>query len=507
MNEPTRSNEAPIAAGVASPGATDPRRRAKVAALVSTGVFMASLDLFIVNVAFPDIAASFSGSSLGGLSWVLNAYAIVFAAALVPAGRWFDRVGRRRGFLGGVALFGVASAVCAAAPSLEVLVAARVLQAVGAAMLLPTSLGLLLPEYAPEQRAGAVALWSAVGGVAAAAGPPIGGLLVELSWRWVFLVNVPIALAAVLIGRSLLVERRDPHPGPTPDLLGAGVLAGAVALLTWGIVEAPDHGWLGARTLVGAAAALVLAAAFIARSRHHAAPVVPPEIIRRRAFAFSTSASLLFYVAFSAMLLNGVLVLSGVWGYSTLETGFGLVPGPAMAALVASRGGGLGARFGQRNVAALGALVFAIGGFIPFTQLTDDPAYVTAFLPGMLVGGFGVGLVLPSMAGAAFGGLPPALMSTGIAVFSVARQVGSALGVALLVAVLGDLAGGGAEAAKHGYLLQVGVALAAGLVALGIRTEPVAASAISPADAELERELEAEEFAPVPVALPAELRA
>ncbi len=351
MNEPTSSSGAapPVAGAATSDALAARRRRRQVTALVSTGVFMASLDLFIVNVAFPDIARSYPGTSLSGLSWVLSAYAIVFAAALVPAGRWFDRVGRRAGFLGGVALFGVASALCAAAPSLEVLVAARVLQAIGAAMLVPTSLGLLLPEYPPQERAGAVAVWSAVGGIAAAAGPPIGGLLVELSWRWVFVVNVPIAIGAVVLGRRLLVERRDPEPGPVPDLLGAVLLAVAVALLTWGIVEAPGHGWLGTRTAGGIGAAALLTIAFIARSARHRAPVVPPAIVRRRAFSIATAASLLFYVAFSAMLLNGVLVLSGLWGWSTLATGFGLVPGPAMAAVVASRGGALAERIGQRR--------------------------------------------------------------------------------------------------------------------------------------------------------------
>lgn len=468
------------------------RRRRSVAALVSTGVFMASLDLFIVNIAFPGIAADFPGHSLSGLSWVLNAYAIVFAAALVPAGRWFDRVGRRRGFLLGVALFGVASALCAAAPSLEVLVAARVAQATGAALLVPTSLGLLLPEYPAEQRAQAVALWSAVGGVAAAAGPPVGGVLVELDWRWVFLVNVPIALVAVVIGRRLLVERRDPEPGPAPDVLGATLLAAAVAALTWAIVEAPDHGWGGTRTVAGFLGAAILTAAFIARSARHRAPVVSVAIVARRSFSAASAASLAFFVAFAAMLLNGVLVLSELWGWSTLEAGFGLMPGPAMAALVASRGAIFGARFGQRAVATAGALVFGGGQLVLWATLQADEAYLSGFLPGMLISGVGVGLVLPSMAGAAFGGLPPALLSTGIAVFSVARQVGSALGVALLVAVLGDLAGGGVDAARDGYLMQAGVAGLAAALALLIRSDVPAPVP----------ETVAEEVAPVPVPLP-----
>src|SRR3954453_8791610 len=174
--------------------------RARVAAIVSVGGFVASLDLFTVNIAFPDTQAPFDGPSLASLSWILNAYAIVFAALLVPAGRWADRAGRKRAFLIGLALFTASSAACAAAPSVGFLIGARVLQAVGAALLMPTSLALLLPEFPPERRQVAVGIWAAVGGAAAAAGPLAGGLLTQLSWRWVFLVNVPIGIAAVVAG-------------------------------------------------------------------------------------------------------------------------------------------------------------------------------------------------------------------------------------------------------------------------------------------------------------------
>jgi MFS family permease len=188
--------------------------RWRVWAIVSVGVFMASLDLFIVNIAFPDLERDFAGTSLSDLSWVLNAYAIVFAALLVPAGRISDRAGRKRGFLFGVALFTTASALCAAAPSAGVLVGARVLQAAGAAFLVPTSLGLLLPEFPPSERATAVGAWAAVGGVAAAAGPPVGGLLVEASWRWVFLVNVPVGLATLVVAARSLREYREEKGTP-----------------------------------------------------------------------------------------------------------------------------------------------------------------------------------------------------------------------------------------------------------------------------------------------------
>src|SRR3954451_24812574 len=178
--------------------------------VVSAAVFMASLDLFIVNVAFPDIQSDLGGTD-SSLSWVLNAYAIVLAALLVPFGRIADIVGRRRVFLTGLVVFGAASALCAAAPSVGLLVAARVLQAIGGAMLMPTSLALLLSAAPAEKRTAYVGAWAAVGGVAAAAGPPIGGLLVQLSWRWVFLVNLPIAAVAVVAGLRVLREERAPN--------------------------------------------------------------------------------------------------------------------------------------------------------------------------------------------------------------------------------------------------------------------------------------------------------
>src|SRR5947209_12107927 len=196
-------------------------QRWKILAVVSTAVFMSSLDLFIVNIAFPDISRAFPGSTLASLSWILNAYAIVFAALLVPAGRSADRLGRRRSFLAGLALFTAASALCAAAPSVSLLVVARVIQAVGAAAVFPTSLALVLPEFPPSERRTAVSIWAAVGGVAAAAGPPVGGLLVQADWRLVFLVNVPIGAIVLILAARLLREGREPVGTPRADLAGA----------------------------------------------------------------------------------------------------------------------------------------------------------------------------------------------------------------------------------------------------------------------------------------------
>ena len=229
---------------------------------------MAFLDVTIVNVAFPSIAADFPGTSLADLSWVLNAYNIVFAALLVPAGRLADRVGQRKIFFGGLWIFLAGSVLCGLAPDPVLLVAARVIQAVGAAALIPTSLALVLPEFAPERRAVATSVWAAAGAVAAATGPSLGGVLVEAGgWRWAFLVNLVIALG-VLPARRLLVDRTDAESADPPDLFGCTLLAGAVGALAFGIVKAPDWGWTDDRVL----AAWLVSPARARRARPALAP-------------------------------------------------------------------------------------------------------------------------------------------------------------------------------------------------------------------------------------------
>ncbi len=443
-------------------------RRARVTITVSIGVFMASLDLFIVNIAFPDIQRDFHGTSLATLSWVLNGYAIAFAALLVPSGRWADRAGRKRGFLGGLAVFSLASAACAAAPSVAVLVAARIVQAAGAAFLLPTSLGLLLPEYPPARRGAAVGIWAAVGGVAAAAGPPIGGLLVQAGWRWVFIVNVPIGLAALAAAARLLNEVRD-RDSARPDLLGAGLFTIGIASLTLAIVKGSAWGWTSPRILGLFAAAAVLVALVAVRCARHPAPLIEPVIVRTRAIAFANLGALLFFCAFGALLLGSVLFLTTVWHHSVLRAGLEIAPGPAMAAMFAFPGGVLGQRLGQRFVGAAGALLFAAGGVWFRTHMGAMPDYATAMLPAQLITGAGVGLVLPSLSAAATAPLPPARFATGTAVLGMSRQLGSALGVAVLVAIIGHPQPSAALAAfQDGWTFMICGAIGAGALLLSV---------------------------------------
>ena len=242
------------------------------------------------------------------------------------------------------------------------LIGARVIQAAGAALLVPTSLGLLLPEFPPERRASATALWGAIGGVAAATGPSLGGLLIEWTdWRLVFFVNLALGAAAVVPARRLLRETRDPDRGAVPDALGILLLAGGVGALSLGIVEAPDWGWGSLRVLAAFVGGFVLLALFIWRSVAHPHPVLELSLFRVRSFAAACAGVGVFALGFYAVLLANILFLTSVWGYSILQAGFAVTPGPLMAATSSALAGRMIDRFGQRVSAVPGGLLFASG--------------------------------------------------------------------------------------------------------------------------------------------------
>jgi EmrB/QacA subfamily drug resistance transporter len=432
--------------------------------IISAGVFVVNLDLFIVNVAVPALGASFHGSSLASLSWVLNAYAIVFA------GRLADRYGHRRGFLLGLAVFTTASALCALAPDVGWLVAARVLQAAGAAALMPTSLALLLVNTPPERRPQAIRSWAAIGGIAAGLGPVGGGLLVEADWRWVFLVNVPVGVVGLVAGARLLPDARPDRAGRLPDLAGAALLTLAIGALALGLVKSDAWGWSSPGVLVSLSAAVALTAAFVLRSARHPAPIVELPMLRTPAFAAATVAALLFTAAFAAMLLTSVLWCQQVWGYSAIRTGLAIAPGPLVVPLLAVGSGPVVRRFGAGRTAALGCLLFGAGLAWWATVLGTDPHYATGLLPGILLTGIGVGFALPTLVGAAAAALPATRFATGSAVTTMARQTGSVLGVALMVTLLGAPAASDAalDAFRQGWWAAVAIALLAAAAALAL---------------------------------------
>ncbi|MER7764208.1 MFS transporter [Streptomyces sp. NPDC097619] len=441
-------------------------RRGWSIAVVLTGVFVSSLDLFIVNIAFPDLARSFPSADLSDLSWVLSVYAITFAALLAPAGRWADQSGRKRAFLAGLALFTVASALCAAAPSLGWLVAARALQAVGGGLMLPSSLGLLLPLFPPEKRGAALGLWSAMGGAAAALGPPVGGLLVDAGWEWVFLVNLPVGVAGVLLGGWALREVREASPD-SPDVLGAVVLALTVGALVAAIVQGETWGWTDGRVIglaAGGVAGIVLSAL---RAVRHPAPVIEPAILRIRAVALANLATMLFFAGFGAMILGSVLFLTELWQHSVLRAGLEIAPGPLMAAVCAVPGGLLATKYGNHLVGFVGSVLFAGGGVLWATATALDPAYASTFLPAGIIAGIGSGLALPCLSGAATLPLPPERFATGTAMVSMCRQIGLALGAAVVAAVMGSHPDLGAFHAVWYFMAACG--LAGGIALLAIR--------------------------------------
>ena len=444
-------------------------RRWQVLLVTSVAIFMGFLDVTVVNIAFPDIRESFPDASLPHLSWILNVFNIVFAAALVPAGRLADRFGRRRFFFIGVLVFLAASAVCGAAGSVDVLIAGRALQALGAAILVPASLALILPEFPLEQRATATAVWGATGAVAAATGPSLGGLLVEWqSWRWVFFVNLLIGVPALIPARRLLRESREEHAA-LPDALGAVLLAAAVATLSLAIVQGPDWGWDSARVLAAFATSVVLFPLFVWRSSLHPAPVIELALFRVRSFAVANGGVFIFSLGFFALLLCNVLFLTEVWGYSIVRAGVALTPGPLTAAVAAPIGGRLSDRFGQRLVALPGGLAFAVGTLLLALTIGTEPRYVTDLLPAMVLTGAGVGLSFAAFSSAAVAELPRARFATGSAIATCFRQLGAVLGISALIALLGTRSPSNVLDVYHrAWMLMAVTGAVAALIALAL---------------------------------------
>jgi NTE family protein len=444
-------------------------RRWKVFLVAAAGALVAFLDVTIVSVAFPDIEEDFPEASRSSLSWVLSGYNIVFAALLVPAGRIADVVGRRRVFLGGLAAFTAASALCAAAPSAETLVAARILQAAAAAAIIPASLAFVLNEFPITERATAAGLWGAAAAVSAAIGPTLGGALVAAgSWRFVFLVNIPIGVAVLVYGARLLDEGRE-RGRRLPDPLGVALLIGAAGLLTLGIVKGNDWGWDDPRVLGALAGAAILTPLLLARSRRHPSPVVELRLLRERSVAMGNAGTLLFAAGGFGIILNNVLFLTEVWAYSGVETGLALTPAPLAMAAAAGPAGRAADRYGQRAVAVPGALLFALGTLWLATQSGADPDFLGVWLPGVLLTGTGAGLAYPAFGSAAIAVLKNESFGVGSALNAMFRQIGAALGFALVVAVVGVPSAADAPAAfDAGWAVMGAAALASTVAAIAL---------------------------------------
>jgi len=407
-----------------------------VLAIVLAGICLANLDLFIVNVALPDIAASFGGVSLGDLSWVLNGYAIAYAALLVFFGRLAERHRRDWSFLCGVALFTLASAACGAAGSLTGLVLFRIVQAAGAALMTPSSLGLLLAVFPPARRSAAVRTWAAIGGFAAALGPLLGGLLVPVSWRLIFWVNLPLGLLAILAG-ALKLPRIPGHDAPRPPLSAALLVTLGIAALVLAIVKVNDWGWespgVGACVLIAA----ICIGLFCLHCARHANPFIEPALFRIRPFTGATLIMAPYSIAFGGLVLSVVLWEQTAWHWSAMQAGLTITPGPFMvpvtSLLLSAR---LQRRIGPVGVVSLGIISF-MASFAIFALALGPAPDAGMVVLGMLLSGVGVVLTFPTLMGIGTSALPASSLSTGSAIINMTRQAAIAIGVAILVAIVG----------------------------------------------------------------------
>jgi EmrB/QacA subfamily drug resistance transporter len=455
-------------------------RRWVVLAIAAVATAFVWVDATALNIAFPALERTYPQASRSTLSWVLNGYNIVFAAFLVPAGRLADILGRKRLFLVGVAVFGAASALCAAAPSLEVLVICRLLQGIGAAVMLPAGFALVLTAFPPAELPSAVALWVSAGSAAGALGPVVGGAVIQAgSWRWIFVLNVPVAAAVVLIGKRALREVLGLRQ-QLPDLVGTVAVALFVACVSMVILQGPEWGWDSPRIFAGLIALPFLLAVAVARSARHAAPALDLPLLRQRQVAIANLGSLVFGMSVFGGILTNVLFLSTAWHYSALQAALAVTPPPIAAALAAGPAGKQIVKHGPRLVGVIGIALFAAGMGWILISAGGAPDYIGDWLPGTLLFGAGIGVASPAFASTAIRSAPIQAFGLASSINTAARQVGGVLGVSILISVMGSLGNGTAISAfRNAWIVDVAVTLLAGVLALSLKRPAVSSSPTS----------------------------
>ena len=389
------------------------------------------LDGTVVNVALRTIGDDL-GASLSELQWITNGFLLSLASLILLGGSLGDRFGRRRVFVVGTVWFALASLLCGIAPTPLVLIVARVLQGMGAALLTPGSLAMIQGVFHVEDRARAIGAWSGLGGVAAAIGPFVGGALVEyVSWRWIFLVNLPLAVVTVVIAARSVPESRDPDPPERFDVAGAVLASAALGGVTYGLIEwgRPLAPWL-------AAAGLVAGAAFVLAEHRATEPMLPPGLFRSRTFSAANAMTLLVYAALGAVLFFLVLQLQTVGGYGALAAGVATLPITVCMLFLAARGGALATRIGPRLPMTLGPLVMAVGTLL-LLRVGADPTYWADVLPGLTVFGLGLALMVAPLTATVLAAAPDEHAGIASGVNNALARAGSLLAVAALPVAVG----------------------------------------------------------------------
>jgi EmrB/QacA subfamily drug resistance transporter len=416
----------------ATPRFTEPPRKAWTLALASLGLFMVALDTLVVTTALPVLRVDL-GASLSGLEWTVNIYNLAFACLLLTGAALGDRFGRRRMFAIGLAVFTSASAVAALSPSVGALIAARAVQGAGAALVMPLTLTLISAAFPAEKRGAAIGLWGGIAGLAVAAGPVVGGAVVDgISWHWIFWLNVPIGLALIPLSLARLNESFGPRSGL--DLVGLLLAAAGMLGLTWGLVRSSTVGWGSAEVGVTLLAGAALLAAFLSWERRTRSPMLPLELFRSRGFSAANAVSFFMYAGLFGTLFLMAQFLQNALGYSPLQAGMRLLPWTATPMVIAPIAGGLADRFGNRPFMVLGMVMQAVG--LGWVALIASPhvGYLELGI-ALTIAGVGTSLCFPTVANSVMGSVPPQEAGVASGTNSSLRELGGVLGVAVLAAV------------------------------------------------------------------------
>jgi EmrB/QacA subfamily drug resistance transporter len=418
---------------------------------------MAALDATVVNVALPHIGSDFN-ASVSALQWVLTGYLLALASLILLGGALGDHYGRRKVFLIGTAWFAGASLLCGAAPNIDVLVGARVLQGIGAALLTPGSLAILQASFRESDRAKAVGAWSGLGGVFGAIGPFVGGWIVDgPGWRWAFLLNVPVAALVVICAFIAVPETRDPHAAKGLDLGGAGIGIVTLGAATWALTEGGPRGWTDPVVLAAGAVAILGAAAFVYRMLHAHDPLVPPSLFQSRAFTVTNLMTVLLYATIGVSFFLIAYELQVAAGWSALEAGTALLPATVLMLLFSARSGDLAQRIGPRLQLTVGPLLVA-AGLLLLTRIGPDTTWLTDVLPGAIVFGAGLTIIVAPLTATVMGSVSPDRVSIASGVNNAVARTANLASVAVIPAVSGLSTAVGAAEVTHAFHISLVVA-------------------------------------------------
>ena len=401
---------------------------------VAFALFMIMLDNTVVNVALPSIQRDL-GIGLSELEWTVNAYALTFAVLMLTGGKLADFMGRRRVFIVGLAIFTVSSLVCGLATSGEMLIGARTVQGVGAALMMPATLGIISATFPVEERGMAIGIWAGVSAMALAFGPIVGGLLTEhIHWGWIFFINVPVGVLAIVAARLVISESRDTSAEQRLDVPGLLVSGGALFALVFGLIEASRYGWTSPTILSLFALAAVGLVAFVLLERHQRAPMLDLSLFRSGTFAGANLVAMLLFLAMFGIFFFVSIYMQNVLGYSAVKAGAVFLPMTVLIMFLGPVTGKLSDRVGSRWLVTAGMTFVGIS-LIIYSRLDADSGFWDLF-PGLILGGMGMATVMPPVTAAAIGSVPVAKAGVGSGILNTFRQVGGALGIAVMGAIV-----------------------------------------------------------------------